>query len=963
MTYMQPTYYRLLAFDANQTQYAAKYGLMFYRDEHDPHPRLAQSNLRHIGERDWAIEKEAKWHPTGVPVLFIPGNAGSARQVRSIAKEASTYYHETVPREQGTRDQGSRPLDFFTVDLNEEFSAFHGHLLLDQAQYINQAIAFILSLYPESGQDGFPRPTSVVLVGHSMGGIVARTIFLQNNYQQGSVNTIVTVATPHMAAPISLDSQVTTIYARIEDFWRASYQRTDRGLLKDVSLVSIMGGNLDITVNSDSGNIQHIVPPSNGFSVFTSSIPHAWVGCDHLSILWCNQVAKAIGKAMVEIIDARLAGQVKQLDHRMSVFHKVLITGSKILRGAQADRPLSLDGLRHSFVNLDERWSLPSSNAEHYHVLELSDSKQSTLQILTDHSLEQGSRLEVLLCSQGTSELMRCGQDGLSFVPTPASTPSSSLPLFEGEYHTAKEFRFHQGALTSGTKDIAQHLVVVDRGPQYGDQGFLQVQIQRENSNSRFLQTTNTDLLLNGLRLTLEPQLSTVIELPNMDNSLLAYNLKASRPGCEGSRTHFTPFLRQSSWAMYEDKFSVNILAKPEGIDLNFHGDLPYLARAPLKNKKGVELTPWMDPTCDSPMTVELTVDKFGSVGKAVIRYRMAAIVFTFMVVLLTLRAQLQGWFKGESFASFGSTLVSLSKGTFWKFSGLLTGISVLQTLLATADSDGVLRRWRLQDVLLGSNDLFFWFLAPVFFQLAVGIVALVWVVLTGLVVSISWTMRSGALSRQWSPRNRTLSVVFLLSLIALVVPHPFIFTGSLLTLIFSSARVLSVAKRTESKSSKELWDRFHWMMTMVMVLFFLLPFAVPVLMVWIRNIAGRWFVSFPSDHRLVSIAPFLVLVEELIHGAVVPRKTIFARYSSKLTIWILNGMLGYLIWSGMRFNWQIYGMTHSFVLWILALLFQQTRYGLQLSRQFEIYIWRPVQQYLPDVVSRNERTEESKQD
>ena len=138
------------------------------------------------------------------------------------------------------------------------------------------------------------------------------------------------------------------------------------------------------------------------------------------------------------------------------------------------------------------------------------------------------------------------------------------MPLFEGEYHTAKEFRFHQGALSSGTKDIARFLVIEDRGQQYGEQGFLQVQIQRENDNSKSLQTTNkgmsmvpcildivstlffcasiltlrsffsSDLLLNGLYLTLEPRLSTVIKLPNMDNSLLAYSLKASRPGCEG---------------------------------------------------------------------------------------------------------------------------------------------------------------------------------------------------------------------------------------------------------------------------------------------------------------------------------------------------------------------------------------------------------------------------------------------
>lgn len=231
-----------------------------------------------------------------------------------------------------------------------------------------------------------------------------------------------------------------------------------------------------------------------------------------------------------------------------------------------------------------------------------------------------------------------------------------------------------------------------------------------------------------------------------------------------GSRSSFTPFLRQSSWAMHEDKYSVNIVRKPEGIDLNFHGDLPYFTRTSLLDRKGVELTLWMDsdPTiCLAPMTLELTVDKFGSLGKSVIRYRMGIIVFTFMVVLLTVRAQLQGWFKGGAFLSFGNTLVKLlSQGTFWKFSGLLAGVSVLQALTeATATTtipgkEGLFLGWlRLEDALLGSNDLFFWFLAPAFFQLAVGVVALVWILLSGLVVVVSWTKRSGNLPRHWTSR------------------------------------------------------------------------------------------------------------------------------------------------------------------------------------------------------------------
>ena len=39
---------------------------------------------------------------------------------------------------------------------------------------------------------------------------------------------------------------------------------------------------------------------------------------------------------------------------------------------------------------------------------------------------------------------------------------------------------------------------------------------------------------------------------------------------------------------------------------------------------------------------------------------------------------------------------------------------------------------------MLGGNDAFFWFLAPVFFQVAIGIVALVWMVLQGIVMLLA---------------------------------------------------------------------------------------------------------------------------------------------------------------------------------------------------------------------------------
>ena len=59
-------------------------------------------------------------------------------------------------------------MDFFTVDLNEEYSALYGGVLESQTEFVRQSIFRILELYKNNKSF---RPTSVVLVGHSMVGI------------------------------------------------------------------------------------------------------------------------------------------------------------------------------------------------------------------------------------------------------------------------------------------------------------------------------------------------------------------------------------------------------------------------------------------------------------------------------------------------------------------------------------------------------------------------------------------------------------------------------------------------------------------------------------------------------------------------------------------------------------------------------------------------------------------------
>ena len=84
--------------------------------------------------------------------------------------------------------------DFFAVDFDEELSAVSGSVLIHQHRFVVRAIDRILALY----KGGASKPKSVVLVGHSIGGVVAKSVFLAPPTPvEGRVKTIITMATPH----------------------------------------------------------------------------------------------------------------------------------------------------------------------------------------------------------------------------------------------------------------------------------------------------------------------------------------------------------------------------------------------------------------------------------------------------------------------------------------------------------------------------------------------------------------------------------------------------------------------------------------------------------------------------------------------------------------------------------------------------------------------------------------------
>nr|XP_009777827.1 PREDICTED: GPI inositol-deacylase-like [Nicotiana sylvestris]XP_009777828.1 PREDICTED: GPI inositol-deacylase-like [Nicotiana sylvestris]XP_009777830.1 PREDICTED: GPI inositol-deacylase-like [Nicotiana sylvestris]XP_016502350.1 PREDICTED: GPI inositol-deacylase-like [Nicotiana tabacum]XP_016502351.1 PREDICTED: GPI inositol-deacylase-like [Nicotiana tabacum]XP_016502352.1 PREDICTED: GPI inositol-deacylase-like [Nicotiana tabacum] len=140
MTYMYPTYIPIPT-PANVS--STKYGLHLY---HEGWKRIDfNDHLKKL---------------TGVPVLFIPGNGGSYKQVRSVAAESDRAYqggplersfYQEVSQSLGEGvdfDVTNTPLpyqytsmlDWFAVDLEGEHSAMDGRILEEHTDYVVYAI-------------------------------------------------------------------------------------------------------------------------------------------------------------------------------------------------------------------------------------------------------------------------------------------------------------------------------------------------------------------------------------------------------------------------------------------------------------------------------------------------------------------------------------------------------------------------------------------------------------------------------------------------------------------------------------------------------------------------------------------------------------------------------------------------------------------------------------------------------
>jgi hypothetical protein len=400
--------------------------------------------------------------------------------------------------------------------------------------------------------------------------------------------------------------------------------------------------------------------------------------------------------------------------------------------------------------------------------------------LLTDQRLdrtgEQGN-LEVLFCSvfplhngkastvfsmnmdladSTGSTRLACKNAAVDEIHLPASTRTS-----KNAYDRVRPFSYLQYDL----EDLAEHqfVAVVDKA-RVPTKGWVIAEFSDSSDALIKARIGLGGLLSAGLKVRLpanRPML-TEVKIPALYSSLLDYKLRVVRHRHVGDQPElFSPLLRQSIPDPHESKFFVNV----DKVNVNLHGLAPYMP-PPLRqaSQNGVSFQLWTDPTCDSTVDITLTVDITSSLGELVMRYRTVFAAFPLLVVAMVLRKQFQVYDETGFFITFAE---GLDRALRSSMPILLLAMSLLASSLATSttmpagddpfhwatNSTETPIDFTKNDLLLGSQDAFFWFLVPLFGLISVGVCFLLSYVSLLLLQILSfvygfWNSKSGYIRR-----------------------------------------------------------------------------------------------------------------------------------------------------------------------------------------------------------------------
>jgi pimeloyl-ACP methyl ester carboxylesterase len=330
MTYSMREFYALAlppaTDNSSRSTHHPSYGLYKFTDQRDPrqaHLRRQQRTppLRPLEGPEWCDTHSQQSHPRAA-VLYVPGHGGSYAQSRSLGAHGLQLTHRNNPR--ATREAlaalGNGPphpnvpslanftFDVYAVDFGEEGAGLHGALVERQAAFVAHAVAYLTSTCPS------PQPNSLVIVAHSMGGLVARVALAQHSTLR--VDALLTLATPHAHPVLAMEPSLHVIHARLATAQHAT----------QIPIVSIGGGFRDelippascrlTSTNGDPTTTTSSRLTLAAVDLMTAGVQEAThppqFGMDHRAIVWCHNLLRPIRSILFALLQQGPDGRLLQ---------------------------------------------------------------------------------------------------------------------------------------------------------------------------------------------------------------------------------------------------------------------------------------------------------------------------------------------------------------------------------------------------------------------------------------------------------------------------------------------------------------------------------------------------------------------------------------------------------------------------------------------------------------------------
>jgi pimeloyl-ACP methyl ester carboxylesterase len=342
MTWMHPTYERI------ESIRHPRYSLYRYRDARDPRP----------------TGFDPGFSPRAA-LLFVPGHAGSYQQARSVGTHAlgGGLTRRNVPPVQlervkksilrkdrsnaTTAEEDDGPSwDVFGVDFREEPTGLHGRLVVEQSEFLADAIEFLeRSSYRE-----------VAIVAHSLGGYstllaVARGADGEKRWDPPFLRTVVALASPLHHPVMAWDWTLREVHREIVN------HHATKPAKNNPALVSISGGLRDEMIPPRACYAVNMVESLSVAAVDLlkpavdeGKVP-ASLGMDHRAIVWCRNLLEPILEALNTLhTDNSSPEEVSSMDRFTLTWPRIATGAGLSLKGYSYD-----DAVKRNYAELRVR--------------------------------------------------------------------------------------------------------------------------------------------------------------------------------------------------------------------------------------------------------------------------------------------------------------------------------------------------------------------------------------------------------------------------------------------------------------------------------------------------------------------------------------------------------------------------------------------------------------------------------